>query len=139
MTTPELLLDHAAPPGWAPDGGSGDLGPSPLVVLLGPDSDVGRAALARRRDLAREALARWRALLPPDALAIEVVCHGGPEGTPGNLGHAARMLALAHEQGVRVVLTAAVRHADPDEAATVDVLDAPPAVSSRSTCATSTG
>ena len=52
VTTPELLVDHAAPPGWVPGGGSGrrsgagpdDLGPSPLVVLLGPDSDVGRAA-----------------------------------------------------------------------------------------------
>ncbi len=127
VTSPELLTEHAAPPGWVagvPGSRPDDLGPSPLVVLLGPDSDVGRAVLARRRDLARAALARWQEVLPADALAIEVVCHGGPEGTPGNLGHAARMLALAHEQGVRVVLTAAVRHADPDEAATVDVLDA---------------
>ncbi|MDQ2755575.1 MAG: DNA polymerase III subunit alpha, partial [Actinomycetota bacterium] len=98
--------------------------PSPLVVLLGPDSDVGRAALARRRDLARAALARWQALLPHDALAIEVVCHGGPEDTPASLGHAARLYALARDHGIRVVLTAAVRHADPREAATVDVLDA---------------
>lgn len=118
MTSPDLLAEHARSPG--PSGA----GPSPLVVLLGPDSDVGRAALARRRDLARAALARWQALLPHDALAIEVVCHGGPEGTPASLGHAARLYALAREHGIRVVLTAAVRHADPSEAATVDVLDA---------------
>ena len=115
VTTPELLAEHARSLGP---------GPSPLVVLLGPDSDVGRAALTRRRDLARAALARWQAVLPPDALVIEVVCHGGPEGTPASLGHAARLLALARDQGVRVVLTSAVRHADPREAATVDVLDA---------------
>jgi len=104
--------------------GRGDTGPSPLVVLLGPDSDVGRAVLHRRRGEAEAALARWRAILPRDALAIEVVCHGGPEGTPANLGHAARLYALARDHGLRVVLTAAVRHADPQEAATVDVLDA---------------
>ena len=98
--------------------------PSPLVVLLGPDSDVGRAVLARRRAAAYEALARWRAMLPRDALVLETVCHGGPEGTPRSLGHAARMLALGRDTGIPVVLTAAVRHADPAEAATVDVLDA---------------
>ena len=135
VSTPELIAELARPPGHPQPGAGGpgdrgrsgdpgDLGPSPLVVLLGPDSDVGRAALARRRDLATEALARWRALLPRDALAIEVVCHGGPEGTPANLGHAARLYALARDHGIRVVLTAAVRHADPQEAATVDVLDA---------------
>jgi error-prone DNA polymerase len=47
--------------------------PSPLVVLLGPDSDVGRALLARRPDRARALLAAWQRLLPADALAIEVV------------------------------------------------------------------
>ncbi len=41
-----------------------------------------------------------------------------------SLGHAARTLALGRDTGIPVVLTAAVRHADPKEAATVDVLDA---------------
>ncbi|MDF2092347.1 DNA polymerase III subunit alpha [Knoellia sp. 3-2P3] len=98
--------------------------PSPLVVLLGPDSDVGRALLARRPDRARALLAAWQRLLPADALAIEVVCHGGPEGTPASRGHAARLLGLADESGVPAVLTAAVRHVDPGESAVVDVLDA---------------
>ncbi|HEY7722429.1 MAG TPA: DNA polymerase III subunit alpha [Pedococcus sp.] len=97
---------------------------SPLVVLLGPDSDVGRALLAKRPDRARALLAGWRRLLPRDALAIEVVCHGGPEGTPASRGHAARLLGLADESGLPAVLTAAVRHVDPGESAVVDVLDA---------------
>ncbi len=126
VSTPELIAELATAPGRpvGPRSGPSDGSPSPLLVLLGPDSDVGRAVLLRRRAQAYEALARWRALLPRDALAIEVVCHGGPEGTPASLGHAARLYALAREHGIRVVLTAAVRHADPQEAATVDVLDA---------------
>jgi error-prone DNA polymerase len=136
MAIPELIAEMATPAGMLTGGSShtgrsarttsdpASVGPSPLVVLLGPDSDVGRAVLHRRRGEAEAALARWRALLPRDALAIEVVCHGGPEGTPANLGHAARLYALARDHGLRVVLTAAVRHADPQEAAVVDVLDA---------------
>jgi error-prone DNA polymerase len=99
-------------------------GPSRLRVLLGPDSDVGRALLARRPTEARARLERWRALLPPDALAIEVVGNGGPEGTPGSRVHARHLLGLADEARVPAVLTAAVRHADRDGVRTVDVLDA---------------
>lgn len=105
-------------------GGAGEGEPSPLVVLLGPDSDVGRALLAKRTDRARELLDSWRRRLPPDAVVIEVVCHGGPEGTPASRSHARRLLGLADEQGVTAVLTAAVRHVDPGESAVVDVLDA---------------
>ncbi len=115
VTTPQVLAELAAP--------TGD-DPAALVVLLGPDSDVGRAVLAKRRAAAYQALERWRAVLPVGALALETVCHGGPEGTPASLGHAARMLALGRDLGVPVILSAQVRHADPAEAATVDVLDA---------------
>ncbi|WP_460460244.1 DNA polymerase III subunit alpha, partial [Angustibacter peucedani] len=94
------------------------------VVLLGPASEVGRAALARRPDLARAVLERWRAALPAGSLAVEVVCHHGPPGGPLSVEHAARMLALAREAGVPAVLTNAVRYATPDGAATADVLDA---------------
>lgn len=114
-----------APPGRAASGRPSGRGePSPLVVLLGPDSDVGRALLARRTDRARELLTAWRRRLPSDALVIEVVCHGGPEGTPASRSHARRLLGLADEQGIPAVLTAAVRHVDPGESAVVDVLDA---------------
>jgi error-prone DNA polymerase len=108
-------------------GGSGPAdrdGNGRLVVLLGPDSDVGRAVLAKRRAQAKAALERWVALLPRDCVVVEIVCHGGPEHLPGSLGQAARMLALAQEVGVRSVITAAVRHTDPQDAAVADVLDA---------------
>ena len=99
-------------------------GPSRLVVLLGPDSDVGRAVLARKHTQARTALERWVARMPRGSVVVEVVCHGGPEHLPGSLGQAGRMLALAREVGVPSVITAAVRHTDPQDAAVVDVLDA---------------
>lgn len=118
VTTPRLLARWAAPE--ATDPGA----PSRLVVLLGPDSDVGRAVLAGQPAVARELLTRWRALLPRDALVVEVVLHGGPEGTPGCRSHAARLLGLADALGLPAVLTAAVRHAEPGQVRTVDVLDA---------------
>src|SRR5665647_2653638 len=89
-----------------------------------PASDVGQALLARRPDRARWLLRQWVDLLPRGGVVIEVVCHGGPEGTPASLGHAARLLGLATESELPAVLTAAVRHADPGGAVTVDVLDA---------------
>jgi len=115
VSSAELVAEHALDPG------TGQLA---LVVLLGPGSDVGRALLARRHDRARLLLRRWVDLLPRGGVVIEVVCHGGPEGTPASLGHAARLLGLATECGVPAVLTAAVRHADSGGAMTVDVLDA---------------
>ncbi len=97
---------------------------APCVVLLGPDSDVGRAVLGGHHARAHDLLTRWRALLPRDGLVVEVVLHGGPDGTPGCRSHAARLLALADAVGVPAVLTAAVRHAEPGQVRTVDVLDA---------------
>ena len=110
VVTPALLAEHT--------------GPGRLVVLLGPDSDVGRAVLAKRRAEARAALERWTTLLPRECVVMEIVCHGGPEHLPGSLGQAGRMLALARDAGVRSVITAAVRHLEPQDAAVVDVLDA---------------
>lgn len=134
VTLPELLARWCSPqpdllpvgrvrrcPPHSPNGQS--VGSS-LRVLLGPDSDVGRALLARRPSEARALLERWRAILPPDALAIEVVGNGGPEGTPGSRVHARHLLGLADEARVPAVLTAAVRHADRDGVRTVDILDA---------------
>ncbi|MGK7221404.1 DNA polymerase III subunit alpha [Kocuria flava] len=95
-----------------------------LTVLLGPDSDVGRALAARRYRSARAALARWRSLLPAEALAVEVVPHLAAPGGAGSTPHAARMLRAALEAGITPVLSNAVRYATPAEAATADVLDA---------------
>ena len=79
-------------------------GPSPLVPLFPAPMSArrwpGAASTSPRPPWPR------RSVLP-DAVALEVVCHGGPEGTP-TLGQAARMLGLARHTGVRVVLTGAV-------------------------------
>jgi error-prone DNA polymerase len=112
-----MVAEHVVDPG------AGSPGAPALVVLLGPSSEVGRAVLARRPDLARAVLARWRAALPPGCLAVEVVCHHGPPRGPLSVDHAARLLALARDAGVPAVLTNAVRHADPSGAVTADVLD----------------
>jgi error-prone DNA polymerase len=117
VSSAELIAEHVVDPR------TGGQTPA-LVVLLGPASDVGQALLARRADHARLLLRQWVDLLPRGAVVIEVVCHGGPAGTPASLAHAARLLGLANEAGLPAVLTAAVRHADPDGAMTVDVLDA---------------
>ncbi|MEO6791738.1 MAG: DNA polymerase III subunit alpha [Ornithinibacter sp.] len=120
VSTPDLIARWASPEESSEPGEGG----SRLLVLLGPDSDVGRALLAGQRGLASHLLVAWRALLPRDGLAIEVVLHGGPEGTPGCRSHAARLLGLADEAGVPAVLSAVVRHADPGQVRTVDLLDA---------------
>src|SRR3954465_360290 len=95
-----------------------------LVVLLGPDSEVGRAAAARRPDLARAHLDRWRRALADGGaerhdVVIEVVCHRGP----GDAARAARLLAFARDLDVPVVLTNAARGADRGDGPTLDVLD----------------
>src|SRR6478672_4289048 len=115
VSTLDLLVEHATDPRG---------GPAALVVLLGPQSDVGLALLQRRPDLARALLRRWTDQMPRGSVVIEAVCHGGPEGSPASAGHAGRLLGLATEAGLPVILSAAVRHADPDDARTVDVLDA---------------
>ncbi|GAB49472.1 DNA polymerase III subunit alpha [Mobilicoccus pelagius] len=112
--TPRMLADAVA--------GPRDGGPSPLLVLLGPDSDVGRTILDRP-DRARELLLRWRALLG-EALVVEATCHDAPPGQVRSASQARRLLRLAREVGVPCVLTAAVRHAGPEGAPIVDVLDA---------------
>ncbi|MDQ1695093.1 MAG: error-prone polymerase, partial [Frankiaceae bacterium] len=96
-----------------------------LVVLLGPDSPVGRAVIARRPDVARTELEQWqRAVVaaggePPDVV-VEIVDHRGP----GDAAAAGRLLAWATELDLPVVLTNAARGADRGDGPTLDVLDA---------------
>ncbi|WP_328402337.1 DNA polymerase III subunit alpha [Streptomyces sp. NBC_00390] len=117
-----ITAAHAADDGspllpWSDNHGDG------LTVLLGPSSEVGRALTAGRPDRAAKLLAPWRERYG-DRLCLEVV-HHGREGTgPGSLRHAARTLGLAAEQGVRAVLTNAVRYADAGQGPVADVLDA---------------
>ncbi|MFI1940097.1 DNA polymerase III subunit alpha [Streptomyces purpureus] len=94
-----------------------------LTVLLGPDSTVGRALAAGRPDRAARLLAPWREI-HGDALRLEVVHHGRTGTGPGSLRQAARTLGFAADQGVRAVLSNAVRYADPGQGPVADVLDA---------------
>ncbi|MYR40687.1 DNA polymerase III subunit alpha [Streptomyces sp. SID5910] len=94
-----------------------------LTVLLGPDSDVGRALAAGRPDRAARLLAPWREVYG-DALRLEAVWHGRKGTGPGSLRLAARTVGFAAEQRVRPVLTNAVRYADPGQGPVADVLDA---------------
>jgi error-prone DNA polymerase len=108
VSSPALVAEHLG----RPDAG--------VFVLLGPDSEVGRAVAVRRPDLAAAALDRWRAMLDPADLLIEVVHHRGA----GDVTRAARLLGFAAQAGVPAVLTNAVRYADRGDAPTADVLDA---------------
>ncbi|MFJ8148260.1 DNA polymerase III subunit alpha [Streptomyces sp. NPDC096094] len=94
-----------------------------LTVLLGPDSDVGRALAAGRPDRAARLLVPWREVYG-DALRLEAVWHGREGTGPGSLRLAARTVGFAAEQGVRPVLANAVRYADPGQGPVADVLDA---------------
>ena len=85
VSSRELVARHAAAGG--------------LVVLLGPDSEVGRALAVRRPDLARVALDRWREVVAPALLRIEVVSHRGPGSGLGSSVLAARLLSFARDQG----------------------------------------
>ncbi|MBK3641271.1 DNA polymerase III subunit alpha [Streptomyces sp. MBT33] len=94
-----------------------------LTVLLGPASDVGRALAAGRPDRAAGLLAAWREIYG-DALRLEAVWHDRTGTGPGSLRLAARTVGFAAEQGVRPVLSNAVRYADPGLGPVADVLDA---------------
>ncbi|WP_431045159.1 DNA polymerase III subunit alpha [Streptomyces sp. P1-3] len=96
---------------------------APLTVLLGPDSDVGRALAAGRPDRAERLLAPWREMFG-DALRLEAVWHRRTGTGPGSLRLAARTVGFAADQGVRAVLSNAVRYADPGQGPVADVLDA---------------
>ncbi|RYU11841.1 DNA polymerase III subunit alpha [Nocardioides iriomotensis] len=113
VTTREIVAEHLA----AADAGD-------VLVLLGPGSELGRAATLRRDDLAHAVLASWREVVDPADLLVEVVSHRLPGSGPGSSPHAARMLGAAREHHLGAVLTNAVRYADRVDATTVDVLDA---------------
>jgi len=117
VTTLDLVAEHVALAASASASASASGG---LLVLLGPGSEVGRALTARRPDLARAVLDRWREVVDRDDLLLEVVSHRGPDDRP----RAARMVRFAADERVTAVLTNAVRYADRSDAPTTDVLDA---------------
>lgn len=94
-----------------------------LMVLIGPDSDVGRAMGGRRYLRPRTLFKRWLDAMPPGTMVAEVVSQLSSPGSPLSTAHAVRMLKLAEEHQVPAVLTNAVRYCAEDGAATADVLD----------------
>ncbi|MBO1268674.1 DNA polymerase III subunit alpha [Arthrobacter cavernae] len=94
-----------------------------LTVLIGPDSDVGRAMGGRRYLRPRTLFKRWLDAMPPGTIAAEAVTQLSAPGEPYSTAHAVRMLKLAYEHNVPAVLSNAVRYCAEDGAATADVLE----------------
>ncbi|MEZ5185880.1 MAG: DNA polymerase III subunit alpha [Candidatus Nanopelagicales bacterium] len=105
--------------------------PGDLCVLLGPDSEVGRALNRHRFDLADSLLERWQQVAAGQVY-LEIVNH---RATPRPLGDrrsgpdlstpmARRMWQYADDRRIPAVLTNAVRYCDPQQAPTADLLDA---------------
>ncbi|MFD5346868.1 PHP domain-containing protein, partial [Streptomyces anulatus] len=94
-----------------------------LVVLLGPVSEPVRALSAGRPDLAGRLLEPWR-FVAGAGLRLEAVWLGRQGTGPGSLRLAARTLQLGDQHNVPVVVSNAVRYADPSQHRIADVLDA---------------
>jgi len=92
------------------------------TVLLGADSDVGRAVVSGDLALATQQLEGWRRRLP-GGVVVEVVWHLTRPGSARSLQHAARMLELADQVQVPAVLTNETRYGVADDAIAGDVLD----------------
>ncbi|MFI2360774.1 DNA polymerase III subunit alpha [Streptomyces anulatus] len=94
-----------------------------LVVLLGPVSEPVRALSAGRPDVAGRLLEPWR-FVAGSGLRLEAVWLGRQGTGPGSLRLAARTLQLGDQHNVPVVVSNAVRYADPSQHRIADVLDA---------------
>jgi error-prone DNA polymerase len=66
-----------------------------LTVLIGPDSDVGRAMGGRKYLRPRTLFKQWIDAMPPGTMVAEVVSHLSAPGEPLSTAHAVRMLKLA--------------------------------------------
>ncbi|MFI0432262.1 MAG: DNA polymerase III subunit alpha [Candidatus Nanopelagicales bacterium] len=109
-----------------------------LIVMLGADSEVGRALERRRADVAAAELRWWLGAVGVGSLRIDAASHQSRSSAtvPGFAGGserrtvlrssaaAARLLGLAADVGVGAVLTNAVRYAEASAAPVADVLDA---------------
>ncbi|WP_405784461.1 DNA polymerase III subunit alpha [Streptomyces sp. NBC_01378] len=94
-----------------------------LVVLLGPSSEPVAALSAGRPDLAEQLLAPWQTIARA-GLRLEAVYLGQTGTGAGSLRLAARTVQLGDQLGVSVVVSNAVRYADPGQHRLADVLDA---------------
>ncbi len=93
------------------------------TVLIGPDSDVGKAALFDPSK-ASVLLDGWlEHFNTRGSLAIEVFSHLTEPGTSYSNDHARALISLADYKKLPAVLTNATRYLEPDDALTADVLD----------------
>ncbi|HHX85941.1 MAG TPA: DNA polymerase III subunit alpha, partial [Actinomycetales bacterium] len=95
-----------------------------VVVVLGPDSDLGTALVARDERRAEAVLRAWLEVVEPHQLVVGVTNHHAPGAGVGSARLAGRMLAFADHHGLAGVLTNAVRMARKSDAPVADVLDA---------------
>ena len=72
-----------------------------LTVLLGPDSDVGRAMGGRRYLRPRTLFKQWLDAMPRGTVVAEIVSQLSAPGSPFSTSHAVRMLRLAEEHHIR--------------------------------------
>jgi len=95
-----------------------------LLVLLGPDSELGLALAEGRPELAERVLGAWREVVEPHQLVIGVANQQLAGTGVGTAAQAGRMLAFADAHRLVGVLTNEVRMAAKHLAPTLDVLDA---------------
>ncbi|MCW3157128.1 DNA polymerase III subunit alpha [Micropruina sonneratiae] len=95
-----------------------------LVVMLGDDSDLGRALAADDNDGAERSLHRWLDAVDRHRLAVAVTNQHVAGRGVGSAALAGRMLAFADAHGLTGVLANGVRMTGKHLAPTVDVLDA---------------
>lgn len=108
VTTADLIADHA----------------DDLIVCLGADSALGAHASAGRRDAAAAELSAWRDRVGASSLVVAATNHRSGGTGVGSATQAGRLVALADQARVDVVLTNMVRMAERRQATTLDVLDA---------------
>ena len=95
-----------------------------LILLLGPDSDVGRHILTNRADLAEQAFNQWSEFFPRDLIAIETVSHRVPGVEKWSTHHGAKMLLFGRMLKAPVLLSNNVRMLQASDAPVAEVLDA---------------
>ena len=95
-----------------------------LILLLGPDSDVGRHIATNRADLAEKALDEWSEYFPRDLITIEAVSHRVPGTGKWSTHHASKMVLFGRMVKSPVIISNNVRMLHASDAPVADVLDA---------------
>lgn len=89
-----------------------------ISILLGPNSDLGRAIFQKQFNKAREVLQTWR------NTGADIYCELVSHRSLGDTQLAAKMWQFANENQLPTLLTNAVRHMEASQGKTVDILDA---------------